>query len=67
MDEHKRKIMYKIEDLNETRAMIRKDLRDLEERKHKMTEKKYEHLKEKYDEKLEKIKEKIHELEGSLK
>ncbi len=59
--------MYKIEDLNETRAMIRKDLRDLEERKHKMTEKKYEHLKGRYDEKLEKIKEKIHELEGSLK
>ncbi len=59
--------MYKIEDLNETRAMIRKDLRDLEERKHKMTEKRYEHLKGRYDEKLEKIKEKIHELEGSLK
>ena len=67
MDEHKRKIMYKIEDLNETRALVKNDLRDLEERKHKLTEKKYEHLKEKYDEKLEKIKEKLHKLEENLK
>jgi len=59
--------MHKIEDLNETRAIIRGDMRDMEERKHKLTEKKYEHLKGKYDGKLEKIREKIHELEEMLK
>ena len=59
--------MYKIEDLNERRAMIREDLSEMEKRKHKLTEKKYEHLKRKHDGKLEKIREKIHELEERLK
>jgi len=38
MNEKKRKIMHKIEDLNETRAIIRGDMRDMEERKHKLTD-----------------------------
>ncbi len=66
MDEKRQKIIDKIEDLNQTRASVRRSLQSLEEKRKEFSEKKYERLKERHTKKLEKIKEKIHELEGKL-
>ena len=66
MDERKRKILEKIDDLNQIRASIKHDFKSFEEKKTEYSNKKYEKLKKKYVQRLEKIRKKIHKLEDEL-
>ena len=66
-DKERKKIIDKIEDLNQTRAMLHRTIESLEDKKGKISEKKYEKLKKRYAEKHDKIRSKIHELEMKLK
>lgn len=63
-DEHK--LREKIEDLNEMRALVKRDLEKLEEKKHALKKEKYEKLKEKYEKRIDKIRHKIKQLEEQL-
>ena len=66
MDNKKRKLIEKIEELNQYRAMIHNDFKNLEERKKIMPIKKYERLEKRYQKREEKIKQKIRSLEKDL-
>lgn len=67
VDEKKHKIIDKIEDLNQSRASLRRSLLSLEEKRENCSEKKYEKLRLKYSIKMEKIKKRIHELEEKMR
>ncbi|HDN50175.1 MAG TPA: hypothetical protein ENG06_00185 [Thermoplasmatales archaeon] len=60
------KLREKIEDLNEMRALVKRDLEKLEEKKHSLKPEKYERLKGKYERRIDKIRHKIKQLEDQL-
>jgi hypothetical protein len=66
MDAKKRKLVEKLEELNQRRAMIHHDFQSLKERKKGVPPKKYQRLIEKYHKKEEKIKQKIRSVEEEL-
>ncbi|MGC9554761.1 MAG: hypothetical protein ACP5EK_05565 [Thermoplasmatota archaeon] len=66
MDDKKRKLMEKIEDLNQQRSLAHHDLKNLEARKQDIPEKKYQRLKAKYKKKEDKIRQRIRELEEEV-
>jgi len=66
IDEKKKAIVDKIEDLNAMQSSLRHRIQDLEKKKKDFSENKYQRHKKKFSKKLEKTRGKIHELEGKL-
>jgi len=66
MDSKKRKLVDRLDDLNQRRAMIHSDLKKLELRKNELPENKYQRIQEKYKKREEKIKQKIRTIEEDM-
>ena len=66
MDIKKRKLVDKLDDLNQRRAMIHSELKKLELRKKELTGHKYQRHQEKYKKMEEKLKQKIRIVEEEM-
>jgi len=66
MDSKKRKLVDKLDDLNQRRAMIHSDLKRLELRKKELPEYKYKRHQDKYKKMEEKLKQKIRTVEEKM-
>ena len=61
------RLMGKIDDLNEMRAVYKNSLKNLESKKHDMKPEKYKRQREKLEHRLEKTRVKIKKLEDELR
>jgi len=66
MDSKKRKLVDKLDDLNQRRAMIHSDLKRLELRKKELPEYRYKRHQDKYKKMEEKLKQKIRTVEEKM-
>lgn len=67
MKKNRHKIIDKIEALNTHQALVRKQLKNIEDKKSEYSEKTFERKQKRLTKQIEKIRKKIHKLELELK